>query len=97
MSSEFVTDATARLVAVMRHLGISAEVAGMVAAEWSAGVVRDWAGERPYIGTDAGEVRTAMSRRDAALRADWQAGERTPALARKYGISHRRVQQIVKM
>lgn len=92
MASEFLSDVSERLILAMRALGISDQVAGMVAAEWQAGVVRDWGGERPYIGKGG---QRAMSRRDAAIWRDWRAGERAPALARRYGISARRVLQIV--
>lgn len=95
MASEFLSDASERLVHVMRALGISAEVAGMVAAEWKSGVVRDWGGERPYIGKQAGAA-LEMSRRDAALLRDWRAGERVEALARRYKISRQHVHRILR-
>lgn len=95
MSSEFLADATERLVIAMRALGVSQEVAGMVAAEWGASIVRDWGGERPYIGKTAGQASREMSRRDAALLADWRRGERVPMLARRYQISARWVRQII--
>lgn len=96
MASDFLADASERLVATMRALGISAQVAGMVAAEWGSGVEADWGGERPYIGKGA-RAQRAMSQRDAALLRDWAAGERTQALARRYGISTRRVRKIIEM
>lgn len=95
MSCEFLADATERLVASMRALGISQEVAGMVAAEWGEGIARDWGGERPYIGKQSGEAAREMSRRDRALLADWRAGERVPVLARRYQISTRWVREII--
>lgn len=95
MSCEFLADATERLVTAMRALGVSQEVAGMVAAEWSEGVARDWGGERPYIGKQSGQAAREMSRRDMALLADWHAGERVPILARRYKISARWVRQII--
>ena len=95
MASDFLADASERLVSTMRALGISAQVAGMVAAEWGAGVEADWGGERPYIGKGTSAQR-AMSQRDAALMRDWDAGERTQTLARRYGISTRRVRKIIE-
>ena len=68
----------------------------MVAAEWCASVEADWGGERPYIGKGASAQR-AMSQRDAALLRDWAAGERTQTLARRYGISTRRVRKIIEL
>ena len=96
MASDFIADSAERLILAMRALGISAEVAGMVAAEWGAGVEADWGGERPYIGKGAAAQR-ATSQRDAALLRDWAAGERTQALARRYGISTRRVRKIIEL
>lgn len=94
MASEFLADASERLIHAMRTLGIGHEVAGMVAAEWQASVVRDWGGERPYIGKQAAAV-VEMSRRDAAICREWQAGERMEALSRKYKISRQRIYLIV--
>lgn len=96
MASDFIADASERLILAMRALGISAKVAGMVAAEWSSGIESDWGGERPYIGKGAAAQR-ATSQRDAALLRDWAAGERTQALARRYGISTRRVRKIIEL
>jgi len=94
MANEFIDDATDRLLRAMGKLGISAEVAQMVAANWQAGIMRDWGGDRPYIGKGG---QDGLSRRNAAILRDWQAGERYPALARKYGISRARVCQIVNV
>ena len=94
MASEFLADASERLIHTMRTLGISQQVAGMVAAEWQASVTRDWGGERPYIGKQAAATME-MSRRDAAICRDWQAGERMEALSRKYKISRQRIYLIV--
>ena len=94
MASEFLADASERLIHTMRGLGISQQVAGMVAAEWQASVTRDWGGERPYIGKQAAAAME-MSRRDAAICRDWKAGERVPALVRKYKIGRRMIYNIV--
>jgi len=94
MASEFLADASERLIHAMRALGIGQQVAGMVAAEWQASIVRDWGGERPYIGKHAAAA-VEMSRRDAAIFKDWAAGERIPAIARKHQISRRRVYAII--
>lgn len=95
MANEFLDDAVARLTREMRSLGISAEVAVMVAAEWRRGTERDWGGDRPYIAKTGEAAQAVLSRRNAALLRDWQAGERPAALARKYKISRVRVWQIV--
>ena len=94
MASEFLADASERLIHTMRGLGISQQVAGMVAAEWQASVTRDWGGERTYIGKQAAAAME-MSRRDAAICRDWKAGERVEALSRKYKISRQHTYRII--
>ena len=66
MASEFMADATERIILALQSLGVSRETAGMVAAEWQAGVEQDWGGERPYIGK-GGTAERALSRRDADI------------------------------
>lgn len=95
MASEFMADATERIILALQSLGVSRETAGMVAAEWQAGVEQDWGGERPYIGK-SGTAERAMSRRDAAIVREFEEGERVPYLARKYRISDRRVWAIIR-
>ncbi len=94
MASEFVADATERIVTIARALGVSTEVAGRIANEWQAGVIADWGGERAYVGKSSDKQRAA-SRRSAAVLRDWAAGERAPAIARKHGIALRTVWRIV--
>lgn len=94
MASEFIADATERLILTMTALGISKKTAGMIAVEWQTCIVRDWGGDRPYIGKSSDAARK-MSTRDNALLREWNAGERPAALARKYNLSPRRVRQIV--
>lgn len=79
---------------VMGHVACEVTRA-RIAAELDA-VRRDWGGERPYIAVNGEGARATMSRRDAALLRDWQAGERVALLARRYGISRRRVWQIIR-
>jgi len=95
--SEFVEDVRARMVAGMTEkLGISAEVAGLLAGEVLAEIYQDWKGERPYIGPpkEAAEQREARNR---ALFRDWKNGERIPFLARRYQISIKRVYALLKL
>jgi Mor family transcriptional regulator len=94
MASEFVADSAERIVTIARALGVSTEVAGKIANEWQAGVIADWGGERAYVGKSRDAQRDA-SRRHAALMRDWRAGERVPALARKYGMNERTVRKII--
>lgn len=59
-------------------------------------VRHDWAGDRArvcYIAKREDEVR---SERNEAIKRDYRAGERTGFLARRYGLTERRIQQIVR-
>jgi Mor family transcriptional regulator len=56
-----------------------------------------WAGQDLYIyryGTEP--ARNVFFRRNMQIYRDWQAGERAPLLARKYGISVKRVYAVLK-
>ena len=95
---EFVEDLRERLVANLTgQLGVSAEAAGLVAAAVADELYRDWRGERPYIGPSIDDVRRQQSARNAALLRDWRNGERIPLLARRYGISVKRVYALLKL
>lgn len=52
-----------------------------------------FSGSRPYISRIPGEGRSA---RNEAIRRDHRAGERTMLLSRRYGLSERRIRQIVE-
>ena len=95
MASEFMADASERLIQALQVFGMSREIAGMVAAEWQSGVERDWGGERPYIGKGA-EVLREMSRRDRAILREYADGERVDYLSNKWKISKRRVWKIIQ-
>lgn len=75
-------------------LGISEETAKMVASALPKTVAKDYNGERPYIGKGRDAEREMSSRNRSIIR-DWKAGERVALLSRRYGISSRRVRQIV--
>lgn len=95
--SEFVEDVRARMVSGLTlKLGITVDVAEMLAAEVVADLYRDWKGERPYIGPpkEAAEQRETRNR---ALLRDWRNGERIPFLARRYQISVKRVYALLKL
>lgn len=57
---------------------------------------RDWGGDRPYIAKSGEAGRIERSRREEAIRAEHRRGERPSLLARRWGISIRHVQRIVK-
>lgn len=89
--SEFVEDLHTRIVASMTEkLGITAHTAGLIAGEIVGGMCDAWAGCEPYIG----KSKTSGVRNRSIIR-DWRAGERVPLLARRYGLSQRRIWQIV--
>lgn len=91
---DLIDDIRSRIIVSLQGAGVSAEVAGMVAAEVTGGVAKDWAGERPYIGT-AAAARIERSIRDMKIRRDWKNGERAEFLARRYGLTRVRIWQIV--
>lgn len=63
-------------------------------AHQAASAVRDrWGGDRPYIARRAGDGR---SMRNDAIRRDYLRGERFELLERRYGLTRRRLIQIVK-
>ena len=75
-------------------LGISEETAQLVGNAVPKKVARDYNGERPYIGRSI-EVEREMSARNRAIIREWKAGERVALLSRRYGISARRIRQII--
>ena len=61
-----------------------------------ADIRQDRGGDRPYIAKAGESAATEMSKRNAAILRDHRAGERATYLARKYGISRKRVHEIVR-
>ncbi|MBE2233807.1 MAG: hypothetical protein IAE85_09965 [Anaerolinea sp.] len=57
---------------------------------------RDWGGDRPYIAKSGEAGRIERTRREEAIRAEHRRGERPGFLSRKWGLSIRHVQRIVK-
>ena len=90
--SEFIDDVKQRIILQCKELGISAETAGMLAAEIAASVTRDYSGDRVYISR---HDETVASQRNRDIIRDWRRGERAPLLARRYGISLRQVYRVV--
>jgi Mor family transcriptional regulator len=56
---------------------------------------RDWGGAATYIPKTTADARRYISARDAAIVRDYRRGEHSRLLARRYGISARRIRQIV--
>lgn len=59
-------------------------------------VRRDWGGDRPYIAKVGEAGRVERSQREQAIRVEYERGERVGFLSRKWNLSIRRIQQIVK-
>lgn len=57
-----------------------------------AAVRERWGGDRPFIARRAGEGRSA---RNAAIRADFQRGERYALLERRWGLGRRQLLRIL--
>lgn len=90
LPADIVLDVLHRIVA---RLG---DVPANIPMEVEQEIRRDWGGDRPYI-AKAGEVgKVERTRREAAIRDEHRRGAHVNALARKWGLSIRRVQQIVK-
>lgn len=56
---------------------------------------KDYGGERVYVSKTGDQEHAEVSRRNAAIRADWLRGERMELLVRRYRITSRRIYKIV--
>ncbi len=89
--NEFVEDLHARIVqGLTQKLGVSAQTAGLVAAEVVGGLCDTWQGCEPYIG----RFRSNAAR-DRAIIRDFKNGERPAFLARRYNLTRQRIKQII--
>lgn len=88
--NDIITDILTRVATVVPRK------AAEVLHEIEADIRRDWGGDRPYIAKAGESAATEMSRRNAAIIRDHQRGERATYLARKYGISRKRVHEILR-
>ena len=71
------------------------QIAALVLIEVEQEIRTDWAGERPYIAAKKEHQRPVISARNGRIYADWRRGERVPLLARRYGVTERRIRQII--
>lgn len=90
--TDFITDIKTRLIEQAAELGISRETACLLAASIDA-TAKDYAGDRVYIGK-GGDA--AQRQRNHAILRDHRNGERVPLLMRRYGISKRRLYEIIQ-
>lgn len=73
------------------------EPAANVAMDLEDEIRRDWGGDRPYIAKAGESWRIQRTMREEAIRADHRNGAHPAALSRKWGVSIRRIQQILKV
>lgn len=88
---DVVTDILARVDAALREGDETDAALAQVERE----VRRDWGGERPYIAKAGESARREQSLRDEQIRRDFRRGERVALLARRHGISERRIRKIL--
>ena len=83
---------------IMRRVAVvvTGKNANALLAQIEAEVRAEWGGDRPYIAKLGEDAVRERSTRNAAIVRDYQRGERVGLLARRYGISHARVSQIVR-
>lgn len=86
---DFVRDLTDRIIAGVVRL--SAIDKARIAEE----IRQCYGGDRPYVARNGESARALMVRRDQAIWHSYRRGEPAPLLARRHGISVRRVQQIL--
>ena len=60
-----------------------------------AAVRLDWGGDRPYVSKHGEVGRQVILHRNLAIREQYARNEPFPLLARRWGLSERRVRQIV--
>ena len=85
--NDIIGDILQRVIALFPSL--SSEVAAQIDKE----ARQQWGGDRPYIGIRSG---AGHSSRNAAIKRDYQAGERIPLLERRYGLGKSRIWEIIK-
>lgn len=88
---DVVSDILARVDAALREEDAPAAALCRVEAE----IRRDWGGERPYIPKQGESGRRQQSQRDDQIRREFRRGERVALLARRHGVSERRIRKIV--
>jgi len=76
---------------ITQHTKLPAKLAQAVERE----VRDDWGGERIYIAKIGESGNAQRTERDQRIRAEYRQGEHVELLARRHGISVKRVQQIV--
>lgn len=88
--------ATDVITDTLERLAERRKIPDKVLREVEADLRADWGGERTYIPKVGETGRAQLTERDRRIRADFRRGEREPLLARRHGISVRRVRQILQ-
>lgn len=94
LAHDHADDFLARLRALL--LEHAPELAAVPLEAVLAAIQAEWGGDRPYIRKQGEAARVERSLRDRAIVRDHQRGESAALLARRYGISRRRVEQLVR-
>lgn len=81
---------------VLQRIAIRAKLPADVLAEIDREIRKDWGGERPYIAKGGERERLQRSVREMTIRAEHRRGDHVGLLARRWGYSVRRIQQIIR-
>lgn len=66
-----------------------------VARQLEKEIRNDWGGERPYIAKIGENARTERLQRNIRIRDEARHGTPIPVIARRHGVSEKRVRQII--
>jgi Mor family transcriptional regulator len=88
-ANDLVSDILERIAE--KHAKLPPKVARQIESD----IRRDWGGERHYIAKLGESGRAVLSERDALIREQARRGERVKLLARRWGLSEKRVRQIL--
>ncbi|WEN13691.1 Mor transcription activator family protein [Rhodanobacter sp. AS-Z3] len=80
---------------ILQRIGLHAKLPAKVAQAVEREVRDDWGGERHYIAKVGESGKAQLTERDKQIRDAYRQGEHIELLARRHGISVKRVQQIV--
>ena len=78
------------------RLAERAQVAAVVLLEIENEIRSDYCGERCYVARQRGDYRAYVTNRNTLIVRDSRLGESNPLLARRYGVSLRRIEQILR-
>lgn len=94
MSNDIIIDTLDTLIALLQRNG------GVLLPQHRGEAERiaraAWGGERPYVVKVGESEQRAISERDRAIRREFQRGAHVPLLARRHGLSERRVRAILQ-